>query len=84
MKNLQSVKGTKDLLPHDTLHWREVESIIHHSDGVKSFILKPLKPCPDFKPGQFLDAEQKNILCTNLPPFMEDEHGNTQHTQLSR
>ena len=32
----------------------EVENIIHHADGVKSFIMKPLKPCPNFKPGQFL------------------------------
>ena len=32
----------------------EVENIIHHTDGVKSFIMKPLKPCPNFKPGQFL------------------------------
>jgi len=32
----------------------EVESIIHHADGVKSFIMIPLKPCPNFRPGQFL------------------------------
>ena len=32
----------------------EVENIIHHADGVKSFIMKPLKPCPNFTPGQFL------------------------------
>ncbi len=32
----------------------EVKNIIHHVDGVKSFIMKPLKPCPNFKPGQFL------------------------------
>jgi len=32
----------------------EVENIIHHAVGVKSFIMKPLKPCPNFKPGQFL------------------------------
>jgi len=32
----------------------EVENIIHHVDGVKSFIMKPLKHCPNFKPGQFL------------------------------
>ena len=32
----------------------EVGEIIHHAEGVKSFILKPLKPCPNFRPGQFL------------------------------
>lgn len=32
----------------------EVENIIHHTDGVKSFFMKPLKNCPNFKPGQFL------------------------------
>ena len=32
----------------------QVENIIHHVDGVKSFIMKPLKACPNFKPGQFL------------------------------
>ena len=32
----------------------EVENIIHHADGVKSFIMRPLKSCPNFKPGQFL------------------------------
>ena len=32
----------------------EVENIIHHANGVKSFIMKSLKPCPYFKPGQFL------------------------------
>ena len=32
----------------------EVKNLIHHADGVKSFIVKPLKPCPNFKPGQFL------------------------------
>lgn len=32
----------------------EVENIIHHADGVKSFIMKPLKLCPNFRPGQFL------------------------------
>ena len=32
----------------------EVGEIIHHSEGVKSFILNPLKRCPNFKPGQFL------------------------------
>ena len=30
MSNIRNVKGTKDLLPHDTLHWRQVENIIHH------------------------------------------------------
>ena len=32
----------------------KVENIIHHALGVKSFVMKPLKPCPNFKPGQFL------------------------------
>ena len=32
----------------------EVENIFHHADGVKSFIMKTSKPCPSFKPGQFL------------------------------
>ena len=31
-----------------------VENIIQHTHDVKSFIMKPLKPCPNFKPGQFL------------------------------
>jgi len=32
----------------------EVKDIVRHVDGIKSFILKPLKPCPNFRPGQFL------------------------------
>ena len=32
----------------------KVENISHNADGVKSFIMQPLKPCPNFKPGQFL------------------------------
>lgn len=32
----------------------EVENIIQHAVGVKSFILRPLKSCPNFKPGQFM------------------------------
>ena len=32
----------------------EVEKIIQHEEGVKTFIMKPLKSCPNFKPGQFL------------------------------
>ena len=32
----------------------KVESVIRHTDSVKTFILQPLKPCPRFKPGQFL------------------------------
>ena len=32
----------------------EVENIIHHADGVKSFIMRPMMKCPNFKPGQFL------------------------------
>jgi len=32
----------------------EVENIIHHADGLKSFIMKPLKYCPNFISGQFL------------------------------
>ena len=31
-----------------------VENIIHHAVGVKSFIMRPQKPCPKYKPGQFL------------------------------
>ncbi len=30
MSNLKSIKGTKDLLPNDTLQWREIENIIHN------------------------------------------------------
>ena len=30
MAEYKSIKGTKDLLPHDTLHWREIENLIHH------------------------------------------------------
>lgn len=37
MANLRGVKGTKDLLPHDTLHWREVENIIHHFMAVHGY-----------------------------------------------
>ena len=37
MANIRSVKGTKDLLPHDTLHWREVENIIHHFMAVHGY-----------------------------------------------
>lgn len=32
----------------------EVEKIIRHAEGVKSFFLRPLRHCPNFKPGQFL------------------------------
>ncbi len=31
-----------------------VEKIILHTNDVKSFIMKPLKPYPNFKPGQYL------------------------------
>ena len=31
-----------------------VEEIIRHTERVKSFIMRPLKHCPNFKPGQFL------------------------------
>ena len=37
MSTLRGVKGTKDLLPHDTLHWREVENIIHHFMAVHGY-----------------------------------------------
>ena len=37
MTNLRSVKGTKDLLPHDTIHWREVENIIHQFMAVHGY-----------------------------------------------
>ena len=37
MDNIRSVKGTKDLLPHDTLHWREVENIIHHFMAIHGY-----------------------------------------------
>ena len=32
----------------------EVETIIQHTEDVKSFLMLPLKRCPNFKPGQFL------------------------------
>ena len=32
----------------------KVETIIQHTEDVKSFIMSPLKRCPDFRPGQFL------------------------------
>lgn len=31
-----------------------IETIVQHTNSVKSFIMKPLKPCPNFRPGQFL------------------------------
>lgn len=31
-----------------------VETTMQHTNSVKSFIMKPLKPCPNFRPGQFL------------------------------
>ena len=31
-----------------------VETVIEHTDTVKSLILKPQKKCPNFKPGQFM------------------------------
>ncbi len=37
MATLRSVKGTKDLLPHDTIHWREVENIIHQFMAVHGY-----------------------------------------------
>jgi len=37
MDNIRSVKGTKDLLPHDTIHWREVENIIHQFMAVHGY-----------------------------------------------
>jgi len=37
MVTLRSVKGTKDLLPHDTIHWREVENIIHQFMAVHGY-----------------------------------------------
>lgn len=37
MATLHSVKGTKDLLPHDTIHWREVENIIHQFMAVHGY-----------------------------------------------
>ena len=37
MANIRSVKGTKDLLPHDTIHWREVENIIHQFMAVHGY-----------------------------------------------
>ena len=32
----------------------KVENILHHASGLKSFIMNPLKHCPNFAPGQFL------------------------------
>ena len=32
----------------------EIENIIYHAVGVKSFIMEPLRSCPNFRPGQFL------------------------------
>lgn len=32
----------------------KVETIIQHTEDVKSFIMSPLKRCPNFNPGQFL------------------------------
>ena len=32
----------------------KVENILHHASGLKSFIMNPLKRCPNFAPGQFL------------------------------
>ena len=37
MTTLRNIKGTKDLLPHDTIHWREVENIIHHFMAVHGY-----------------------------------------------
>ena len=37
MANIRNVKGTKDLLPHDTIHWREVENIIHQFMAVHGY-----------------------------------------------
>ena len=37
MTSLRNIKGTKDLLPHDTIHWREVENIIHHFMAVHGY-----------------------------------------------
>jgi len=34
---LRGIKGTKDLLPHDTMHWRDVENIIHHFMAVHGY-----------------------------------------------
>jgi len=31
-----------------------IETVITHGEGVKSFIIRPMKRCPNFKPGQFL------------------------------
>jgi NAD(P)H-flavin reductase len=31
-----------------------IKEIIQHTSDVKTFIIKPVKPCPNFKPGQFL------------------------------
>jgi len=31
-----------------------VESVVQHTNSVKSFIMKPIKPCPNFRPGQSL------------------------------
>jgi len=32
----------------------KVDTIIPHAEGVKSFIMRPMRKCPNFKPGQFL------------------------------
>ena len=32
----------------------KVESVIQHTEDVKSFVMLPLTRCPNFKPGQFL------------------------------
>jgi histidyl-tRNA synthetase len=37
MTTLRNIKGTKDLLPHDTIHWREVENVIHHFMAVHGY-----------------------------------------------
>ncbi len=30
MINIKNIKGTKDLLPNETINWRQIENIIHH------------------------------------------------------
>ncbi len=37
MSSLKNIKGTKDLLPHDTLHWREIEYVIHEFMAVHGY-----------------------------------------------
>jgi histidyl-tRNA synthetase len=37
MASLKNIKGTKDLLPHDTLHWREIEYVIHEFMAVHGY-----------------------------------------------